>query len=316
METFGNIWKHPKIKKIKEKNRSKYVCEICLYSSFDLRNFRRHLQSIKHSSNFSNFDASLCVIMRHYASFSENYGLGTNTEQPTQPHDNDNEKGCGNIWKPNHKHECQNCSKLYKSRSGLYKHKKKCDKKYESLTEKIDNISKRVETLSSKPYIIENNTINNTLNIETFLNTKCGNAMNFLDFIHTLQITSDDIIRMGQIGFIQSYNELVTNKIKNMDITERPAHCINKHKQKFVVRHNDKWLKDDKNKIMNSSINILKDRETQIWYAHSQKALQQYETDQEVNERIQSLNEISNMCGKKYNDRIIKDVSKLLYLEP
>jgi transcription initiation factor TFIIIB Brf1 subunit/transcription initiation factor TFIIB len=198
--------------------------------------------------------------------------------------------------------------------------KKKCkslelqqniNSKLSIITKDNENINKKLEELSNKPYTINNNTVN----IETFLNTECSGAMNFLDFIKSLTITTDDIKRMGKTGFIKSYGELVTQKIKDMDIKDRPAHCTNKRQMFFFLKHNDIWTDDKEFELFNKSINLLKDKECEAWYNYSlEEREKNYVSDADVNSRADAISELAKMNDETLFTKIIKQASKELFL--
>jgi hypothetical protein len=257
------------------KNRKHYWCDICEYSTRELFNYKRHLETEKHN---------------RLKKEKTNYKITNKISK------------------------CEKCGKEYKFASGLSKHKKKC-KKYEE-TKMLEDINKKIDDIAKKPFTINNtNTTNNTVNIETFLNNECMGAMDFLDFIRSITITYDDVVKMGKTGFIESYKTLITDKINDMDITMRPVHCTNKRQMYFFIKYKNIWKNDKDHKLLNTSINILKDKECEAWYNHSLTTRGKYETDKEVNERADAVNEIAKMNDDKRCKRIIKEISKTLYID-
>jgi hypothetical protein len=327
----------------KENNKTKHLCKICDYSSFNYRNFKRHLQSDKHKEKHMGQYGSIWVNMGHSEQEKKSYfcdvcnyetddranyrrhcsGNSHHKKTTTKRLQNDyktttQENRCN---EENYRvYQCEFCNKEYKFSSGLSKHKKKCkslelqqniNSKLSIITKDNENINKKLEELSNKPYTINNNTVN----IETFLNTECSGAMNFLDFIKSLTITTDDIKRMGKTGFIKSYGELVTQKIKDMDIKDRPAHCTNKRQMFFFLKHNDIWTDDKEFELFNKSINLLKDKECEAWYNYSlEEREKNYVSDADVNSRADAISELAKMNDETLFTKIIKQASKELFL--
>ena len=293
-----------KVRKSEEEMQEKndYFCELCNYKTNDRANYNKHMSSFKHlkktTRNYQKLPVKLPVKIINKPYF-------------------ENENFFDTINKT--LYNCEFCNKEYKYSSGLSKHKKKCkfmniqqdiDNKLSILSQENETINKKLEELSNKPY-----TINNTLNIETFLNTECNGAIDFLDFIRNLTITTDDIKRMGKTGFIKSYGELVTQKIKDMDIKDRPAHCTNKRQMYFFIKHKDIWTDDKEHKLLNKSINILKDKECEAWYNYSMEEREKsYMSDADVNSRANAINEIAKMNDETLFTKIIKKASTELYL--
>jgi hypothetical protein len=294
--------------------KNEYFCEHCNYKTDRHDNFERYCSIKSHHKKLRKIEGKLRKIE------------GT---------ENDENDEIESIATENYKvHQCEFCYKEYKYSSGLSKHRKRC-RKYilqKNIDDKLENIvtsqtnletkfetenvkiNEKIDELASKPYTI-NNTMNNTVNIETFLNTECSGAMNFLDFIQSLTITQDDIIRMSKTGFIKSYAELVTQKIKDMDIKDRPAHCTNKRQMFFFLKHNNIWTDDKEFKIFNKSINLLKDKECEEWYNYSVREREKnYVSDADVNNRANAISELAKMNDESLFTKIIKKASTELFL--
>ena len=75
------------------KNRKQYLCETCDYSTSNVFDFNKHNTTRKHLVNKE-----------------------SNQNEPENR-------------KKSQQHICDNCSKLYASKSGLWNHKKKCSQK-------------------------------------------------------------------------------------------------------------------------------------------------------------------------------------------
>jgi hypothetical protein len=287
-------------KKIDKKN---YICNFCNYETIDRANFKRHCDRMSH----------------HTPGLQKDYKRTTKRTTHFEPNKNmilENVSLSKNVKL----YQCDFCNKEYKFSSGLSKHKKKCKSLnlQQTITDELsiiksenETIKSKLDELSNKPYTINNNTVN----IETFLNTECSGAMDFLDFIRSLTITTDDIKRMSKTGFIKSYGELVTQKIKDMDIKDRPAHCTNKRQMFFFIKHKDIWTDDKEFELFNQSINILKDKECEAWYNYSlEEREKNYVSDADVNIRADAISELAKMNDETLFTKIIKQASKELFL--
>ena len=168
------------------------------------------------------------------------------------------------------------CGKGYKNKSHLYRHKKDCvtinynstttnnkneDKEIikDLINENRDLVNKIVEQndkifeLAKEPKTI-NNTINNTNNnmtINVFLNEKCKDAINLIDFVKNMQINWEDTKETGKLCIEESLTELIMDKVKDMDITERPIHCTDKKRLQYYVKDGE-WKNKDVDQVFDS----------------------------------------------------------------
>jgi hypothetical protein len=288
--------------------KNEYFCELCNYKTERKDNFDRHCSRKPHHEKMRESEGKV-----RESEGSENDEIESTTNSVSNIITTENYKV----------YQCEFCNKEYKFSSGLSKHRKKCKalelqnsicSDLNSIKQENLNINKKLEEISKKPYTI-NNTMNNTVNIETFLNTECNDAMDFLDFVRNLTITTDDIIKMGKTGFIKSYGELVTQKIKDMDIKDRPAHCTNKRQMFFFIKHKNIWTDDKDFKIFNKSINLLKDKECEAWYNYSlEEREKSYVSDTDVNNRANAISELAKMNDETLFTKIIKKASNELFL--
>ncbi len=136
------------------------------------------------------------------------------------------------------------------------------------------------------PKIQSNNTTNNTniININMFLNEQCKDAMNISDFIESIQLTIEDMVKIGQEGQTNGMSNILINKLNELDVFKRPVHCSDITNETIYVKDKDKWEEDDLNKP------ILKDA-----------------LDKFTKKSIQAM-----PCMKNKPDEYIKAVSEVL----
>jgi len=242
METLGN--------QIMPKLCQKYFCENCHYRTSKKSSYDNHNLSSKHKKN-----AKVNV-------------LETNV--------NENMPKLCSV-----KYTCQNCDKEFKNRSGLWKHKQKCNSEdfYKSNNDNKTNDNKTNDnkTNDNKDELIEylikenkeikelilelakkdtyshcttnNNSHNKTFNLQFFLNETCKDAMNIMDFVNSIQLQLGDLEKVGELGFVEGISNIITTNLKALDITQRPVHCADKKREVIYIKDEDKWEKEDEEKI-------------------------------------------------------------------
>ena len=225
-----------------KENENKYCCILCDFNSCKKTDFERHNQTQKHKNNI----------------------LATN--------DNENNE---NLAKTSKKFICLNCDKGFNDRSGLWRHKKKCTVLDETENIKIpDEISDKEliimlikqntelakETSEFKNMMIkvlENGTHNTThtnshnksFNLQFFLNETCKDAMNIMDFVNSIQLQLSDLESVGKLGYVEGISNIITTNLKALDVCQRPIHCTDKKRETIYVKDEDKWEKEDEQKI-------------------------------------------------------------------
>jgi len=241
MEILGN--------KIMPKLCSKYSCNYCDYKTCKKSSYDNHILSQKHAFSVS----------------------GNKTAE------------FGNEIMPKLCSEnlsCKNCSKSFKSASGLWKHNQKCVSEVKKIND-FDKDELIISLLKQNAELIKgqqdmmvkltengiNNNSNNTtytnshnksFNLQFFLNETCKDAMNIMDFVDSIKLQLSDLEKMGEIGYAQGISNIITTNLKALDITQRPVHCTDKKRGIMYIKDENKWEKEDeeKTKLKNLIIRI------------------------------------------------------------
>ena len=118
------------------------------------------------------------------------------------------------------------------------------------------NCTKPLSTFRKKlqpPSIITTTNINNvshtnshnkTFNLNFFLNETCKDAMNISEFIKTINVSLDELERMGEIGFVKGIADIITKKLNGLALTKRPIHCSDIKRETLYVKDADEWAKE------------------------------------------------------------------------
>jgi hypothetical protein len=92
-----------------------------------------------------------------------------------------------------------------------------------------------------------NNTINNTFNLQVFLNEYCKDAMNINDFVDSFDLQISDLESVGRLGYIEGMSNIIISKIKELDVNKRPIHCSDLKREIIYIKDDDKWEREDAN---------------------------------------------------------------------
>ena len=185
-------------------------------------------------------------------------------------------------------YKCEDCQKIYKERTGLWKHKKKCAliiteyqymeepveflqklqqqpnltnivldlvKQNQEFKEMILEQNKMITDLASKTNTnIYNNTTNNKFNMNIFLNEKCKDALNIMDFVTSLSLNMEDLEETGKQGYVKGLSRILVNGLKGIEVSKRPIHCSDLKRETLYIKDNNVWEKEDaeKKKIKNA----------------------------------------------------------------
>ena len=224
---------------------NKYFCEKCNYITGDKSNYKKHISTARHTRmtecDKSTTESTDCIL------------------------------------------SCKKCNKQYKSRNGLWCHSKICSpntnknvvienpvidttlilkliQQNETLqnllvqqsNEKTELINKLIEREPCNNTVNTNcnNTNNNhqKFNLNFFLNETCKDAMNIQEFMENIRITFQDLLAIGDSGFVTGVSDILIKQLRDLEVTKRPIHCTDSKRETIYLKENNAWNKDDKEK--------------------------------------------------------------------
>ena len=304
-----------------DKKRKQYCCKICDFNTYKKTDYSRHITTDKHKQKENDI-----VLV-----------------------DNDSKV----INKNEKAFKCA-CGKSYKYDSGYYRHKKKCTKDLKTL--ETDNHNKKlmdkpdsiitnelvIELLKDnkemKQLIIElvkngitNTNINNTnisnntncnnktFNLQVFLNETCKDAMNITDFVDSIKLELSDLMKVGEVGYVEGISNIITSNLKALDITKRPVHCTDKKRDTIYIKDQDKWEKDENKTKLTKVINKVSNKNIKLITEYREKYPDCKKSESKLSDKYNKMI-IEAMGGpgdnnKEKEEKIIKNISKCTTIE-
>ena len=245
------------------KSPKEYYCEKCDYKTLYKKDYNKHILTSKHLKDTSNIlnvlnNTFKCNCGKEYK-FSQ--GLSKHKkncdykpiEEPTiEPLQEPNITMIIEIIKEN-----QEFKKLIIEQSKqLLEQNNKVSEQNKQVIElhKENNIliNKLVEKESNTTI---NNNNNQKFNLNFFLNETCKDAMNMKEFIDNIKVTFEELLTIGNTGFVNGVSDIFIKRLKDMEVTKRPIHCTDLKRETIYLKEDNEWNKDEKeNKKLKDAI--------------------------------------------------------------
>jgi hypothetical protein len=161
-----------------------------------------------------------------------------------------------------------------------------------------------------------NNTTNNQFNINLFLNERCKNAVNIVDFLNSLQVQIQDLEKTGKLGYVEGISSILLKGLRELNVYQRPIHCTDLKRETVYVKDNDTWEKDsgEKTKLKNVIKLIAKKNLKTLpkWQQENPDfiTLDTKENNEYLKIALNSLGGQSEEEDEKFTGKIIRNVLK------
>ena len=297
--------------KVRESS-SNYECKECHYNTSRKSQYDRHLNTAKHK-------------------------IRTNGTNRTEN-------------KPN-TFACS-CGKIYTARNSFWYHKQKCKgveqeqtqvtppvdsslviellkqnqefkelmiEQHKRMTEQQDTIielSKNAGNTTNNTINNTNNTMNNKFNLNVFLNETCKDAINLNDFIQSIELSVNDFINTGEVGYVRGISDIMLERIREMHPHVRPIHCTDLKRETVYVKDSDVWAKEDETKKhLRKAVRIVANKnkaQVHPWIAENPKydILDTPECDKFFEYSKASLGGYGKEEDEKFDKKIINNILK------
>jgi len=206
----------------------------------------------------------------------------------------------------------------------LEQNNKLLEKENQLLEQNAEHHKQIIEIASkqgSNNTINSHNTNNNQFNLQFFLNETCKDAMNIVDFINSLKLTTDDFETTGRLGFIDGISRIIIKELKKLETEKLPIHCTDLKRETVYIKDNDTWEKENEekkklkwtiDKVAQMNLNLIQD-----W---QEKYPECKENNTKENQHFFKLAAVAlGGRGKdeedKYREKIMKNVLKEVVLD-
>jgi len=284
-------------------NSNRYICKECSFVTTSSYNYQRHINTKKHKLKCN--DQCIPISLNK----------------------------CENIIKMI---ECPTCGQKYKHKSSLSRHMKNCNPKETGQPKMLglseEKISEIIKKAIDKPLTNNNNYNNynnynkcktynkNTFNLQLFLNNECKDAITLIEFVSNIKLKLKNLEDTAQNGFVETMTSIMTESLKELDITKRPIHSSDAKRGVMYVKDQDGWEKDKNNLMMTDAINSVNTsnlRQLPVWVKENPGANEPgtVENDKLMKIIEQTIHEDNGEKHVKEVEKVIKKVAKSVTID-
>ena len=296
-----------------------FVCEKCNYNTSKLSSYKKHLTTAKHLGKQKETEKLLKVADVNKCDYCY------------KPYHNRS-----SLWK--HKQKC-----MYQHRDAVYSGSEnnisqevvEKEDSYTAIFELIKQnqefkellVEQQKENQGLQKQLLEavkdvkhvtNNTVNsnNKFNLNFFLNEQCKDAMNISDFLENMKLDIEDLTETGRLGYVNGISRILVNKLRELDMYQRPLHCTDLKRETLYIRDNNVWEREDNSKDkLKELVERVANKNCRTMKQWTDEHPNYTEMDTPDNQEFMKLSDIilggfGEQESKQFRDRIIRSVIK------
>ncbi len=229
----------------------KFICDICDFKCCKNSNYDKHITTSKHLSSVNGYTNDIkkeqknpykCECGKEYNYYS---GLWRHKKKCVVTNDDENIILDNNLTQNSSEvvHLTNLVFKLMTNNEEIQKQNNEFQlQTLEMQKQMIDVCKTSGNNNTSNSY---NNSNNKTFNMQVFLNEKCKDAMNIMDFVNSMTLQLSDLEDVGELGYVEGISKIIIRKLNEMDVYKRPIHCSDYKREEMYVRDDDIWDKEN-----------------------------------------------------------------------
>ncbi len=222
-----------------------FKCEPCGYASPNRKDYKRHMNSVKHINNTSHsiddipkYECSVCGkvyqsragLWKHRTKYQCAINVGQQSGHLDTSTETNNTQDLISVLKTHAEHQ----DKVISDQQGLLKEQQG------QLKQMFELLSKAINTNTHVTMTNSNNNNNITNNVNVFLQQRKETAIDWIQFVKGLKVPME-ITESSE----EKYASVFIYNLGTLNPEEYPIYCKDKKRMQFVMMVNNEWQNGD-----------------------------------------------------------------------
>jgi len=222
-----------------------FQCEPCGYASPNRKDYKRHMNSVKHINNTSHsiddipkYECSVCGkvyqsragLWKHRTKYQCAINVGQQSGHLDTSTETNNTQDLISVLKTHAEHQ----DKVISDQQGLLKEQQG------QLKQMFELLSKAINTNTHVTMTNSNNNNNITNNVNVFLQQRKETAIDWIQFVKGLKVPME-ITESSE----EKYASVFIYNLGTLNPEEYPIYCKDKKRMQFVMMVNNEWQNGD-----------------------------------------------------------------------
>jgi hypothetical protein len=136
------------------------------------------------------------------------------------------------------------------------------------------------------------------------------------EFIDNIKVTFEELLTIGNTGFVNGVSDIFIKRLKDMEVTKRPIHCTDLKRETIYLKEDNEWNKDEKeNKKLKDAIEKVECKNFQSLNEWCEENPETRISSSDKGELYMKIFEKTLDGDEKTREKIIKNITKNTTIE-
>ena len=222
-----------------------YYCEACEYRCTKSSHFTQHMQTAKHHHKATLHEACKCKVCNVVLSNRSNYKKHLSTKRHRD------------------KLTAQNLVQVNQAKQDpelLNRVIEQMSKQNDFLREQNTLLQTTVQAMVEKVGVSNSYNNNKTFNLQVFLNEQCKDAINWSDFVQTINVSIEEFNDDDPEDITDKVTNTICKELERLGVNKRPIHCTDIKRHRACVKEKDVWTKQENLDILKKGVVAVSDK--------------------------------------------------------
>jgi hypothetical protein len=136
------------------------------------------------------------------------------------------------------------------------------------------------------------------------------------EFIDNIKVTFEELLVIGNEGFVSGVSDIFINRLKDTEVTKRPIHCTDLKRETIYLKEDNEWKKDEKeNKKLKKAIERVEYRNIASLNNWCNENPDSRILDTDNNKLMYKIYEETLNGDEKTREKVVKNITKKITID-
>jgi hypothetical protein len=135
--------------------------------------------------------------------------------------------------------------------------------------------------------------------------------MNITDFVDSIKLQLNDLMDVGELGYVEGISKIIVKNLNNLDETIRPIHCTDKKRETMYIKDENTWEKDEKKEKIKKAVKNVANKNIKLLPQFREKYPDYSNASNKISDTYEKMVVEVMTTDENKDEKIIRNISKV-----